>query len=87
VAEIFGRSADGRSTLVVANDERMTELLFRSYRNTARVAKNAITMEALKIEREGSLGVGNPHSGSPTTEIDARAVSKTHFSNSNGETL
>jgi hypothetical protein len=54
VAEIFGRSADGRSTLVVANDERMTELLFRSYRNAARVAKNAITMEALKIEREGN---------------------------------
>ncbi len=38
---------------MVANDERATELLFRSYRNTARVAKNSIAQEAVAIEREG----------------------------------
>lgn len=38
---------------IVENDERATELLFRSYRNTARVAKNAVALEAVKIEREG----------------------------------
>jgi len=38
---------------IVANDERATELLFRSYRNTARVAKNAVAVEAVRIEREG----------------------------------
>jgi nitronate monooxygenase len=38
---------------IVANDERATELLFRSYRNTARVARNAVSSEAVRIEREG----------------------------------
>lgn len=38
---------------IVANDERGTELLFRSYRNTARVAKNSVAVEAVRIEREG----------------------------------
>jgi nitronate monooxygenase len=38
---------------MVANDERATELLFRSYKNTARVAKNSIAQEAVAIEREG----------------------------------
>ena len=44
---------DGIKQAIVANDERATELLFRSYRNTARVAKNKIAMEAVSIEREG----------------------------------
>jgi nitronate monooxygenase len=44
---------DGIKQAIVANDERATELLFRSYRNTARVAKNAVAMEAVRIEREG----------------------------------
>ena len=44
---------DNIKNAMVANDERATELLFRSYRNTARVAKNSIAMEAVKIEREG----------------------------------
>jgi len=39
---------------MVENDERATDLLFRSYRNTARVAKNAISQEAIAIEREGN---------------------------------
>lgn len=44
---------EGIKQAIVANDERATELLFRSYRNTARVAKNTIAIEAVKIEREG----------------------------------
>jgi NAD(P)H-dependent flavin oxidoreductase YrpB (nitropropane dioxygenase family) len=38
---------------MVANDERATELIFRSYRNTARVARNAIADQVVAIEREG----------------------------------
>nr|WP_218036669.1 nitronate monooxygenase family protein [Sphingobium sp. EM0848] len=45
---------DGIKQAIVENDERATELLFRSYRNTARVAKNSIAVEAVKIEREGN---------------------------------
>lgn len=45
---------DGIKQAIVANDERATELLFRSYRNTARVAKNAVAMEAVRIERDGN---------------------------------
>lgn len=43
----------GIKNAIVANDERATELLFRSYRNTARVAKNSVAIEAVRIEREG----------------------------------
>lgn len=45
---------DNIKQAIVANDERGTELLFRSYRNTARVAKNSIAAEAVQIEREGN---------------------------------
>jgi nitronate monooxygenase len=45
---------DGIKQAIVANDERATELLFRSYRNTARVAKNTIAIEAVRVEREGN---------------------------------
>ncbi len=45
---------DGIKQAMVANDERATELMFRSYRNTARVAKNSVSMEAVRIEREGN---------------------------------
>lgn len=38
---------------MVENDERATALLFRSYRNTARVAKNSVALEAVRIERQG----------------------------------
>jgi NAD(P)H-dependent flavin oxidoreductase YrpB (nitropropane dioxygenase family) len=44
---------DGIKQAIVANDERATELMFRSYRNTARVAKNTVSVEAVRIEREG----------------------------------
>lgn len=39
---------------IVANDERATALLFRSYRNTFRVAKNSVALEAVEIERAGN---------------------------------
>jgi NADH:quinone reductase (non-electrogenic) len=39
---------------MVANDERATDLMFRSYRNTARVARNAVSQEAIRLEREGN---------------------------------
>jgi NADH:quinone reductase (non-electrogenic) len=45
---------DGIKQQIVANDERATELMFRSYRNTARVAKNSVSVEAVRIEREGN---------------------------------
>lgn len=45
---------DGIKQAIVDNDERATELLFRSYRNTARVARNSIAVEAVRIEREGN---------------------------------
>jgi nitronate monooxygenase len=45
---------DNIKQAMVANDERATELLFRSYRNTARVAKNSVAVEAVRIEREGN---------------------------------
>ncbi len=39
---------------MVENDERATDLLFRSYKNTARVARNSISQEAIAIERQGN---------------------------------
>ncbi len=38
---------------MVANDERATDLIFRHYKNTARVARNAISQQVLAIERAG----------------------------------
>jgi NAD(P)H-dependent flavin oxidoreductase YrpB (nitropropane dioxygenase family) len=38
---------------IVANDERSTDLIFRTFRNTARVARNAISQQVLEIERGG----------------------------------
>ncbi|MCW1382981.1 nitronate monooxygenase family protein [Novosphingobium sp. KCTC 2891] len=43
----------GIKQAMVDNDERATELLFRSYKNTARVAKNKVAVEAVAIERSG----------------------------------
>jgi len=37
---------------MVANDERATDLIFRTYRNTARVARNAISQQVLAMESE-----------------------------------
>jgi nitronate monooxygenase len=39
---------------MVANDERATDLIFRTMRNTARVAKNAISQQVVELERGGA---------------------------------
>jgi len=38
---------------MVENDERSTNLIFRTLHNTARVAKNAVSDEVVALEREG----------------------------------
>ncbi len=38
---------------MVANDERATDLIFRTLHNTARVMKNAVSQEVVAIERKG----------------------------------
>jgi nitronate monooxygenase len=42
---------------IVANDERSTELIFRTLRNTARVAKNAVSREVIAIESAGGAKI------------------------------
>ena len=39
---------------MVANDERATDLIFRTMRNTARVAKNAVSQKVIEMERAGA---------------------------------
>jgi nitronate monooxygenase len=39
---------------IVANDERETELIFRTMRNTSRVARNAISTKVVAMEKEGA---------------------------------
>ena len=39
---------------IVANDERSTELIFRTMRNTSRVAKNPISTKVVAMEKEGA---------------------------------
>jgi NAD(P)H-dependent flavin oxidoreductase YrpB (nitropropane dioxygenase family) len=39
---------------IVENDERSTDLIFRTMRNTSRVAKNAVSQEVVAREREGA---------------------------------
>jgi nitronate monooxygenase len=39
---------------IVANDERGTNLIFRTMHNTARVAKNVVSDEIVRLEREGA---------------------------------
>jgi NAD(P)H-dependent flavin oxidoreductase YrpB (nitropropane dioxygenase family) len=38
---------------LVANDERSTELIFRTLRNSARVVRNSVSSEVVEIERRG----------------------------------
>lgn len=40
---------------IVANDERSTDLILRSFRNTVRVARNAISQEVLRLETQGAV--------------------------------
>ena len=44
---------DSFKTAMVANDERATDIIFRTYRNSARVARNAISQQVLAIEALG----------------------------------
>jgi nitronate monooxygenase len=39
---------------IVANDERATELIFRTMRNTSRVAKNSVSTKVVEMEKEGA---------------------------------
>src|SRR3954463_5937264 len=39
---------------IVANDERETQLIFRTMRNTSRVAKNTISTKVVAMEKEGA---------------------------------
>ena len=39
---------------MVENDERATDLIFRTMRNTARVARNAISQQVVELERGGA---------------------------------
>lgn len=39
---------------IVANDERETDLIFRTMRNTSRVAKNAVSQQVVALERQGA---------------------------------
>ncbi|KPK04588.1 MAG: nitronate monooxygenase [Betaproteobacteria bacterium SG8_39] len=45
---------DAFKQAMVANDERATDLIFRSMRNTARVAKNAVSQRVIEMERSGA---------------------------------
>jgi nitronate monooxygenase len=42
---------------IVANDERSTDLIFRTLHNTARVARNAVSREVVEIERRGGAKI------------------------------
>jgi nitronate monooxygenase len=42
---------------MVENDERATDLIFRTLRNTARVARNAVSQEVVAIERKGGATI------------------------------
>ncbi len=42
---------------IVANDERATDLIFRTLRNTSRVAKNAVSQEVVTIESKGGATI------------------------------
>jgi NAD(P)H-dependent flavin oxidoreductase YrpB (nitropropane dioxygenase family) len=45
---------DNFKQAMVANDERATELMFRSYRNTVRVASNGVSRSVIEAERGGA---------------------------------
>ena len=44
---------DNFKNALVAGNECATDLIFRSYRNTARVAKNSVSAKVLELEKEG----------------------------------
>lgn len=44
---------DAFKQAMVENDERATDIIFRTYRNSARVARNAISQQVIAAEKEG----------------------------------
>ena len=44
---------------MVENDERDTELIFRTLRNTARVARNKVSKEVVEIEKKGDATISD----------------------------
>jgi nitronate monooxygenase len=42
---------------IVANDERSTDLIFRTLHNTARVARNSVSQEVLAVEKKGGATI------------------------------
>lgn len=44
---------DNFKQAMVEADERSTDIIFRTYRNSARVARNVISQEVVRLEREG----------------------------------
>lgn len=44
---------------IIANDERATDLIFRTLHNTARVAKNGISEEVVAIENKGGATIAD----------------------------
>ena len=44
---------------IIANDERSTDLIFRTLHNTARVAKNSVSREVVEIESHGNATIGD----------------------------
>lgn len=44
---------DAFKQAMLDNDERATDIIFRTYRNSARVARNAISQQVIAAEREG----------------------------------
>jgi NAD(P)H-dependent flavin oxidoreductase YrpB (nitropropane dioxygenase family) len=52
-ATVEAQIHDNFKKAMVDNDERATQLIFRSYRNTARVARNAISQQVVEAEIEG----------------------------------
>ena len=42
---------------IVANDERSTDLIFRTLHNTARVARTAVSQEVLAVEKKGGATI------------------------------
>lgn len=39
---------------IVANDERATDLIFRTMHNTSRVARNAVSQQVVALEKQGA---------------------------------
>lgn len=61
---------------IVANDERETELIFRTMRNTSRVARNEISTKVVAMEKEGAKFQDIPSCGELISRIvrEAEAI-------------